>query len=221
MRVLVDTNVRLRSAQPSHPLCPQATYAVSKLLRQKDAVFFCSQNIAEFWNVASRPAEMNGLGFSQEEILEEVNSIENLLTLLPDIPAIYPIWKRIVQDHRVQGVKVYDARLVAVMSVYPIDSVLTFNVASATAISTLFSPPRCSPRELVLSLRGRPSSIRVQSHRPRSPRTVSEVHRRLGSGLPGTSPTWTTNQPLEEEGQIGREFGRPGPSCSMMRPTRA
>src|SRR6058998_2607414 len=73
MRVLVDTNVLLRSAQPSHPLCPQATYAVSKLLRQKDAVFFCSQNIAEFWNVASRPAEMNGLGFSQEEVLEEVN----------------------------------------------------------------------------------------------------------------------------------------------------
>src|SRR6058998_978216 len=129
MRVLVDTNVLLRSAQPSHPLCPQATYAVSKLLRQKDAVFFCSQNIAEFWNVASRPAEMNGLGFSQEEVLEEVNSIENLLTLLPDIPAIYPVWERIVQDHGVQGVKVYDARLVAVMNVYAIDSALTFNVA--------------------------------------------------------------------------------------------
>src|SRR5437899_1522404 len=129
MRVLVDTNVRLRSAQPSHPLCPQATHAVSKLLRQKDAVYFCFQNIAEFWNVASRPAEMNGLGFSQEEVLEEVNSIENLLTLLPDIPAIYPVWKRIVQDHGVHGVKVYDARLVAVMSVYAIDSVLTFNVA--------------------------------------------------------------------------------------------
>ena len=129
MRVLVDTNILLRSAQPSHPLCPQATHAVSKLLRQKDAVFFCSQNIAEFWNVASRPAEMNGLGFSQEEVLEEVNSIENLLTLLPDIPAIYPVWKRMVQDHRVQGVKVYDARLVAVMSVYAIDSILTFNLA--------------------------------------------------------------------------------------------
>src|SRR5713101_2383464 len=125
MRVLVDTNILLRSAQPSHPLCAQATHAVSKLLRQKDAVFFCPQNIAEFWNVASRPAEMNGLGLSQEEVLEEVNSIESLLTLLPDIPAFYSVWKRIVQDHRVQGVKVYDARLVAVMSVYAIDSVLT------------------------------------------------------------------------------------------------
>jgi predicted nucleic acid-binding protein len=72
---------------------------------------------------------MNGLGFSQEEVLQEVSSIESLLTLLPDVPAIYPVWKQIVQDHRVQGVKVYDACLVAVMSVYAIDNVLTFNVA--------------------------------------------------------------------------------------------
>lgn len=129
MRVLVDTNILLRSAQPTHPLCSEATYAVSKLLRQKDAVFFCSQNIAEFWSVATRPAAANGLGFSHEEALQEVANIENLLTLLPDIPAIYPVWKRLVQDHRVQGVKVYNARLVAVMSVYLIDTVLTFNVA--------------------------------------------------------------------------------------------
>jgi len=129
MRVLVDTNILLRSVQPTHPLCSQATHVVSKLLRQKDAVFFCSQNIAEFWNVATRPTEANGLGFSHEEAIQEVASIESLLILLPDIPAIYPVWKRIVQDYRVQGVKVYDARLVAVMSVYAIDSVLTFNTA--------------------------------------------------------------------------------------------
>jgi len=30
MRVLVDTNILLRSAQPNHPLCSQATYGVSK-----------------------------------------------------------------------------------------------------------------------------------------------------------------------------------------------
>lgn len=60
MRVLVDTNILLRSAQPNHLLCPPAAHAVSKLLRGKDAVFFCSQNIAEFWNVATRPVEMNG-----------------------------------------------------------------------------------------------------------------------------------------------------------------
>jgi predicted nucleic acid-binding protein len=122
MRVLVDTNILLRSAQPNHTLCPQATHAVSKLLRERAAVFFCSQNIAEFWNVASRPAERNGLGFSHSEVLLEIRGIESLLTLLPDIPAIYPVWKELVRDHSVQGVKVYDARLVAIMSVYAVDA---------------------------------------------------------------------------------------------------
>jgi hypothetical protein len=67
MRVLVDTNVLLRSAQPSHPLCLQATHAVSKMIRQGDSVFFSPQNVGEFWNVATRPADKNGLGFSLEE----------------------------------------------------------------------------------------------------------------------------------------------------------
>jgi predicted nucleic acid-binding protein len=113
----------------NHHLCSQATHAVSKLLRQGDSVFFCSQNIAEFWNVATRPAGQNGLGFSHEEVLREVSSIEKLLALLPDVPGIYAVWKRIVRDHRVQGVKVYDARLVAIMNVYAVESILTFNVA--------------------------------------------------------------------------------------------
>ncbi len=129
MRVLVDTNILLRSAQPNHPLCSQATHAVSKLIRQNNSAFICSQIIAEFWNVATRPADRNGLGLSQEEVLREVSSIERFLTLLPDIPAIYPAWKEIVKEHKVQGVKVYDARLVAIMTVHAIDSVLTFNAA--------------------------------------------------------------------------------------------
>jgi len=88
MRVLVDTNILLRSAQPNHPLCPQAVDAVSRLLRQNDAVFFCSQNIAEFWNVATRPAQSNGLGMSVDEAAKEVVSIESVLMLLPDGPGI-------------------------------------------------------------------------------------------------------------------------------------
>jgi hypothetical protein len=74
-------------------------------MRQKDAVFFCSQNIAEFWNVATRPANLNGLGLSHQEVLQEVVNIERFLTLLPDVPAVYAAWKEIVRDHKVQASK--------------------------------------------------------------------------------------------------------------------
>ncbi len=129
MRVLVDTNILLRGVQPNHPLSSQATRAVSKLIRQNDAVFFCPQTIAGFWNVATRPANRNGLGLSPEEVLQEVSNIEKSSTLLPDVPAIYGAWKQIVTTYKVQGVKVHDARLAAIMTVYEVDSLLTFNTA--------------------------------------------------------------------------------------------
>jgi predicted nucleic acid-binding protein len=129
MRVLVDTNILLRSVQPNHPLSSQATHAVAKLIRQNDEVFFGPQNIAEFWNVATRPADRNGLGWSPEEAAQEVENIEKLLTLLPEVPSVYGAWKQIVTANKVQGVKVHDARLVAIMSVYVVESILTFNTA--------------------------------------------------------------------------------------------
>ena|SRR5580692_2579479 len=101
MRVLVDTNILLCSAQPNHSSYPQATLAVLRLMRRNDALFFCSQNIAEFWNVATRPADRNGIGLSQEEVRREIRSIESLFTLLPDIPAVYAAWKQIVEGQRV------------------------------------------------------------------------------------------------------------------------
>jgi predicted nucleic acid-binding protein len=107
------------------------------LIRQKEAVFFCPQNVVEFWNVATRLAEQNGLGFSSEEVLQEIGGIEKSLTLLPDVPAIYTAWKHIVRVHGVQGVKVHDARLVAVMNVYSVQIVLTFNSVDFERFSTI------------------------------------------------------------------------------------
>jgi predicted nucleic acid-binding protein len=90
---------------------------------------FLRANIAELWNVATCSAERNRLGLSPEEVLQEVSNIEKSLTLLPDVPAIYSAWKQIVAAHKVQGAKVHDARLAAIMSVYAVESILTFNSA--------------------------------------------------------------------------------------------
>ena len=74
---------------------------------------------------------------SPEEALQEVSNIEKSLTLLPDVPTIYSAWKQIVAAHKVQGVKVYDARLAAIMSVYAVESVLTFNSVDFERFSSI------------------------------------------------------------------------------------
>jgi predicted nucleic acid-binding protein len=50
-----------------------------------------------------------------------------LLTFLPDTPPVYAEWKRIVVEHGVLGVKMHDARLVAIMRAYGVRSLLTFD----------------------------------------------------------------------------------------------
>jgi len=105
----------------------QPSKAIAVLLGKGETLHFTLQNISEFWNVATRPLESNGLGFSIDLTLSEVEKIERVLTLLPDTPAIYPEWKRLVAQHSVRGAKVHDTRLVAAMNVHSVRSLLTFN----------------------------------------------------------------------------------------------
>jgi predicted nucleic acid-binding protein len=127
MSVLVDTNVLLRRTQPAHESHVVAVESVARLLATGEPVHFTLQNIAEFWNVVTRPVARNGLGFSVALALAEVEKIERVLTLLPDIPAMYGEWKRLVVQHRVLGVKVHDARLAAAMNVHNVRRILTFD----------------------------------------------------------------------------------------------
>ena len=69
MSVLVDTNVLLRRAQPSHPSHEAAVQSVANMLARNTPVFFTPRNAIEFWSVATRPADKNGLGLSREIVL--------------------------------------------------------------------------------------------------------------------------------------------------------
>ena len=78
MSVLIDTNVLLRRAQPSHPSHVAAVESIARHLTRSTPVYFTPQNISEFWNVATRPADKNGLGLPQETVVAEITTIEEL-----------------------------------------------------------------------------------------------------------------------------------------------
>ncbi|MFZ3201339.1 MAG: type II toxin-antitoxin system VapC family toxin [Candidatus Acidiferrales bacterium] len=127
MEHLADTNILLRSVDQTHPMHSDAATALSSLLRAGDRVCVTPQNIIEFWSVCTRPVDRNGLGLSPGEANREASRLEGVLTLLPDVPAIYPEWRRLVVAHSVSGVRVHDARIVAAMNIYGIRNLLTFN----------------------------------------------------------------------------------------------
>jgi predicted nucleic acid-binding protein len=127
MSILADTNILLRRTQPDRPSHTLAVESVARLLAAGDPVYFTHQNMSEFWNVATRPAQNNGLEFSAAGALGEMEKIERFLTVLPDSPAVYGEWRRLVVQHRVMGSKVHDAKLVATMNVHGVRRILTFN----------------------------------------------------------------------------------------------
>ncbi|WP_107669031.1 type II toxin-antitoxin system VapC family toxin [Cyanothece sp. BG0011] len=128
MSYLVDTNILLRSADPSHPMFSIAINAMDVLLSQGENMYITPQNLIEFWNVATRPQEKNGLGYSISETQQEISRIKSILPLMLDTPAIFKQWETLVKTDQVKGVNVHDARLVAVMIVNKLSHILTFNV---------------------------------------------------------------------------------------------
>jgi predicted nucleic acid-binding protein len=132
MSILADTNILLRRTQPDHPSHSIAVESVARLLAAGEPVYYTLQNMSEFWNVATRPAPNNGLGFSVALALGEMEKIERFLSVLPDSPAVYEVWKRLVVQHGVLGSKVHDAKLVATMEVHGVRRILTFNTEDFT-----------------------------------------------------------------------------------------
>jgi len=124
---LVDTNVLLRLSQQDHPEHKLIGTAIRSLVRQGSELCFGMQNIAEFWNVCTRPVDRNGFGLTIDETGQRVEYIESTMTYLPDTQRVYSIWRELVVVHNVRGIQVHDARLAAIMKAYGLTRILTLN----------------------------------------------------------------------------------------------
>ena len=123
--------------------------AIDTLNARREEVIIAPQNLIELWNVCTRPAEKNGLGFTLERTKAEVDRLKRLFIFLPDTQAIYPEWERLVTTYEVKGTKVHDTRLVAFMVVHKLSYILTFNVKDFRRFSAYIIP--VSPKEIVNS----------------------------------------------------------------------
>ncbi|MGD0120444.1 MAG: type II toxin-antitoxin system VapC family toxin [Candidatus Binatus sp.] len=126
---LIDTNVLLRLLQPRHHQYSIAAAAVGELRKQRADLCVAPQNLVEFWVVATRPVVNNGLGMSPLMIAGELRALNGLFRLLEGKPGVAGAWEMLVGKHLVSGKQAHDAHLVAVMLVYAVTSILTFNIA--------------------------------------------------------------------------------------------
>lgn len=128
MACLVDTSVLVRLANVADALNPMAAHAILELHRQGESLHVAPQNLIEFRGVATRPAQVNGLGLSIADAELKASGFERAFGLIVETGDIFPAWKAIVQAAAVTGKQVHDARLIAICQTCNISHVLTFNV---------------------------------------------------------------------------------------------
>jgi predicted nucleic acid-binding protein len=102
--------------------------AILTLKKQGEFLCIIPQNIIEFWAVATRPLDKNGLGLSITQAEEESEKLKKIFILELDTPQIFTEWESLVIKYQVMGKQVHDARLAAAMVTHNITHLLTFNV---------------------------------------------------------------------------------------------
>jgi predicted nucleic acid-binding protein len=127
--IAVDTNVLVGAIQTFDPtLRAAARRAVKSVYRSGEELVCFPQNLVEFWNASTRPANSNGLGFSPDQAARYLDRFQTILRILPETPEIFPAWRKLVLHYRVSGIKVHDARIVAAMTIYQVPQILTFDL---------------------------------------------------------------------------------------------
>lgn len=127
--ILLDTNILLRYARATDPDFARVDATVNALHASGEGLGVVSQNVYEFWAVATRPTVANGLGPSVAECQSEVARIKRLFRHLPDLPTLFFEWELLVGAHACRGRVSFDARLVASMRTHGLTRRLTFNAA--------------------------------------------------------------------------------------------
>ncbi len=144
MSYLLDTNILLRLAQPDHSMHSFAVDAITLLRQQEASLCLMPQNLIEFWVVATRPLNVNGLEMTVETALQEVAQMKGFFSLKLDTPEILSIWEQLVREYQVMGKQAHDTRLVAAMIVHQITHLLTFNTDDFKRFTQITTVDPCS-----------------------------------------------------------------------------
>lgn len=125
--ILCDTNVVSRTVNPGDGQHSLVSQTVLDLLNAGYRMVYAPQTLREFWNVATRPGSVNGLGLSVVQTDALARQIETAFDLLSDTDAMHTLWRRLVVEHEVRGVQVHDARLASLALAGECQAVLTLN----------------------------------------------------------------------------------------------
>ena len=136
-KYLLDTNVVIRFSNPSDFQHDLATEVVATLLSQGNECYLTAQVLIELWVVATRPIDVNGLGWSVEQTHDVIEQLLNRFPMANETSQIFPSWFALVTDNQIKGKRTHDIRIVAVMLTSDINQILTLNPDDFSGVSDI------------------------------------------------------------------------------------
>jgi predicted nucleic acid-binding protein len=127
--VFLDTNVLLTVTTPARPLHEAALEVFNVWPDQGVRLCTSGQVLREYLVVATRPAEVNGLGLSPEDALFNASSIGGRLQVLAAGEPTLRRLERLVRTFECRGKQVHDAHIVATALEHGVAKLLTGNTA--------------------------------------------------------------------------------------------
>jgi predicted nucleic acid-binding protein len=79
----VDSNIPLRSLHREHPHYALAHNAIAALRLHRETLCIAPQNLIEFWAVATRSRDDNGLGMAHARAAAELEALRRFFQVLP------------------------------------------------------------------------------------------------------------------------------------------
>ena len=127
MKVLLDTNILVRLAQPATPAAATAVEALDHIGKIGGRFTIVPQVLYEYWVVCTRPVDQNGLDHRVTHVSRDIERMKKIFAFLRDERSIFEQWHTLVHEKEARGKPAHDARLVAAMMRHGVEYILTFN----------------------------------------------------------------------------------------------
>lgn len=97
------------------------------MIDRDEIAYVCTQVLAEYWVVATRPCAVNGMGLETDVAAAEIDKITAAFESLaePDDGSLQ--WRNTVVRHNVVGKQAHDARIATLMIAHGVSHILTLN----------------------------------------------------------------------------------------------
>ncbi len=125
--LFVDTNVLLTATDERRSQHREARRLFTRAVARGWHLASTGQILREYLVVATRPAEVNGLGLGVSQAIRNVNSFLRHLHLYAENEAVAARLRRLTVLHGVRGARLHDANIAATMLVHGVNFLVTQN----------------------------------------------------------------------------------------------